>query len=129
MTVQRNPNILFGLGEISAHLGISEGTLADLVKRFGDKFPIKRLDGRVEGRSTFTAHKVALDRWWEWYCSESTRHPEARRLRPTEPPDVAAIVAREVELETREAKARPPKPAAPETPPPPAPARAAEDAA
>ena len=82
--------MLVGKKEIARELKMSERTL---VKYFS-KYPFEScgISGKIMG--SWRVDRADVYRWWRWVQSQELRHPEARRLRPQEPPEIAGIVGR-----------------------------------
>ena len=82
--------MLVGKKEIARELKMSASTL----DRYLGKYPFDEcgVPGKVMG--SWRVDRADVYRWWRWVQSQELRHPEARRLRPQEPPEVAGIVGR-----------------------------------
>lgn len=101
--VKRDGNILRGLSEIAAFLGINE-TQAGVWCRRKD-FPAVQ----IEGKGPWRSEKQALSEWYAWFVKQNRRSPEMKRRRPEPAPDVADIrnqleASALDELKTREAE-------------------------
>lgn len=76
--------------EVSDELRMSFYQLEKLLHKY--PFQLSGVSGKLNGR-----WHVAVDDVWRWYRyvqRQELRHPESRRMRPEEPPDVAAIRGR-----------------------------------
>ena len=58
------------------------------------KYPFKKSGrpGKVNNR--WHVSKGAVRAWWNYVQQQEMRHPDARRMRPEEPPDLKKIRAR-----------------------------------
>ena len=98
--VTRSNEILTGAEEVAAHLGWHVNTLRKYAAKYppsGTGFPA-HLNGR------WNVSKTDIEQWRAYVIRQESRHPESRRFRPEEPPEIAAIQGRpEKEIRTRAA--------------------------
>lgn len=83
--------ILCGIDEVAAYLRIHPDTL----RRYARKFPPMDADflAKLNGRWHVKASEAMA--WLDYVKRQIHRHPDSRRMRPEEPPEVAAIQARD----------------------------------
>ena len=84
--LKRSDEILQGRDEVAAFLGWSVDTLL----RLANKYPPG--GAKINGRWNWT--QAGALQWRDFVATQETRHPEARRYRPAEPPTVADIIGR-----------------------------------
>lgn len=86
---------------VGGELLTSKQEVADVLKmslttfeRLLQKYPFHHsgAPGKVQGR--WRVMSAYVFRWWEYVQRQELRHPDARRLRPEEAPDLAEIRGR-----------------------------------
>jgi len=55
-------------------------------------FDCSGVPGKVGGR--WRVYRADVHRWWRFVQRQELRHPEAKRMRPEEPPDLANLKGR-----------------------------------
>lgn len=82
--------MIVGKKALASELKMSMSTL----DRYLSKYPFEAcgIPGKVMG--SWRLDKADVYRWWRWVQSQELRHPDSRRLRPEEPPDIQSIVGR-----------------------------------
>lgn len=76
--------------EVADELRMSLYQLDQLLRKY--PFENSGAPGKIMGRWKTT--KANVHAWFRYVQSQELRHPDARRLRPEEPPDIAAIKGR-----------------------------------
>jgi hypothetical protein len=85
-----NDTFLTSKQAVADELGMSVDTLTRFLRQY--PFHHSGAPGVINGRWRVRRTYVIL--WWEYVQRQNQRHPDARRLRPEEPPDLAAIKGR-----------------------------------
>jgi hypothetical protein len=84
------PDILSSKQEVADELKMSLYQLDQLLRRY--PFENCGAPGKIMGRWKVT--KINVHAWFRYVQGQELRHPDARRLRPEEPPEVAGIKGR-----------------------------------
>ena len=96
--------ILSSKQEVADELKMSMHQLCQLLQRY--PFELSGVPGKILGRWKVTRSDVHA--WFRYVQAQEMRHPEARRLRPAEPPELAWIVGREEAVKPQQAPNKPP---------------------
>ena len=76
--------------EIAKYLRMHVNTLDKLLAKY--PFELIGVAGKIMGM--WRIPKNDVDRWFQFVREQEYRHPDARRMRPPEPPEVDDIVGR-----------------------------------
>jgi hypothetical protein len=83
-------NILTSKQEVADELKMSIRVFEKLEQRY--PFTITGISGRINGRWKVT--RDYIQKWFAYVQRQESRHPEARRTRPEEPPELQEIKGR-----------------------------------
>lgn len=89
-TVPVAPELCTSRQEVADELQMSIHTFEGLVRKY--PFNVTGVAGKINGR-----WRVAKDDVWRWFDyvqRQEIRHPESRRMRPQEAPELSAIKGR-----------------------------------
>ena len=84
------PRVLTSVHEVAAELSISVHTLYSLLRKY--PFDAIGVSGKLNGRWHVPVEDVW--RWYQYVKRQEARHPDARRMRPEEPPEIQDIKGR-----------------------------------
>lgn len=85
-----NDNLLTSKQEIADLLSMSQSTFDRYLRKY--PFTMSGVAGVVNRR--WRVFRTDVFRWWRHVQDQELRHPEARRMRPEEPPALAEISGR-----------------------------------
>ena len=85
-----NPDLLTSQQEVVDFLDMSRGKFQRLLIKY--PFKASGVPGKVNGR--WHVERKYVLQWWKHVQAQELRHPDSRRMRPEEPPDIANISAR-----------------------------------
>lgn len=86
----QDTDILTSKQEVADELKMSLRVFEKLEKKY--PFSASGLSGRVNGR--WKVPRDYVRKWFAYVLRQETRHPDARRNRPEEPPDLREIKGR-----------------------------------
>ena len=88
--IHPNDEMLTSQQDVADALGMSTNTL----ERYLKKYPFHNSGAPGKVNSRWRVLKSFVFKWWNYVQRQETRHPEARRLRPEEAPDLQDIKGR-----------------------------------
>ena len=83
-------DILSSKQEVADELKMSLHQLTQLLRKY--PFEGSGVPGKIMGR--WKVDRTDVHRWFRYVQRQELRHPDARRMRPEEPPEIAAIKGR-----------------------------------
>lgn len=90
LEVENSGALLTSQQEVAEYLKMHPSTL----ERFLRKYPFAKIGkpGKVNGR--WRVYQSAVSTWWAYVERQECRHPDSRRMRPEEAPELVEIVGR-----------------------------------
>ena len=83
-------DLLTSKQEVADELRMSLYQLDKILQRY--PFDLSGVPGKIRGR--WRVERKDVHRWWRYVKRQELRHPESKRLRPEEPPELASLKGR-----------------------------------
>jgi hypothetical protein len=90
---EESPDMLTSQQEVIDYLQMSRGQFQRLLAKY--PFVKSGAPGKINGR--WHVERVKVRAWWElvqYQEAQALRHPDMRRMRPVEPPELSSIKGR-----------------------------------